>query len=170
VGDFGPVEVSPPDVAEGEFNPGSLGHVKVTLRNGTKIGGKLADDYLGFQIVPGPAMKVFVGKIETFTGGAPAPGAPEGTTRPASGTGQAPAPAGGGGGEPGSLERKLKEIHAARAAAAAKLQEINARLAANTDADQRAELTRAAMALDEIKKLDAMAKEVTKAIAAGTPR
>jgi len=111
---FGEVAVDPRDVREAKFTGGALGHVQVTLRNGTKIGGRLSADHVGFAIVPGPALKVFVGRIESFRAGATA----SATSRPAeedrpgeTGSG----PSGGeatGGTELSDLDKKLKEATA----------------------------------------------------------
>ncbi len=90
-GKFGPVRLSPADLAEGEFSAESLGHVTVALRNGTKLGGRIGSDYIGFKIDPGPTMKVFVGQIEAITGGQP-PKTSGASTQPASGD----SPAGAG--------------------------------------------------------------------------
>ncbi len=77
-GKFGSVSVAPSDVAAATFSAAALGEVKLTLRDGTELEGKLADNYVKFKIEPGPALKIFVGHIKSITGGASA-----GTTRPA---------------------------------------------------------------------------------------
>ncbi len=70
---LGDVEVACDDIASVRFLPGSVGQVSLELRDGTKMGGRLAEEYVGFKIEPGPKMRLFVGQIDSFTGsGAPA--------------------------------------------------------------------------------------------------
>ncbi len=86
---FGEVKVAPGDIAEAAFSDESLGQVKLVLRDGTKIGGKLAGDHVRFRIEPGPELKVHVGQLAAVRGapgGAPA-------SRPGGAGGAVPAPA-----------------------------------------------------------------------------
>jgi len=59
--EFGPVSVTPPSVVNATFSRESTGQVKLLLRDGTRIGGKLAGDYIRFRIQPGPELKIHVG-------------------------------------------------------------------------------------------------------------
>ncbi len=68
---FGDVKVAPGDIAHAEFSEDSLGQVTVTLRTGTKIGGKLAAEYVGFKIDPGPELKIHVGHVRSAEGAPP---------------------------------------------------------------------------------------------------
>jgi hypothetical protein len=70
-GKFGDVAVACADIAEAEFPAESLGQVRLTLRNGTKIGGKVVQEYVGFKIEPGPLVKVYVGHLAAAKGGEP---------------------------------------------------------------------------------------------------
>ena len=81
------IQVACADIATCEFSPESLGQVKLTLRNGSKLGGALASDYINFKITPGPAMKIFVGQISSITSGAggdntPTPSSQNASTNP----------------------------------------------------------------------------------------
>ncbi|MDY7011597.1 MAG: hypothetical protein SVV80_12735, partial [Planctomycetota bacterium] len=58
------------DVAKAEFNAAAPGQAKLTIRDGTALAGKLADDYIKFKIEPGPVLKIFTGHIESITGAA----------------------------------------------------------------------------------------------------
>lgn len=71
-GKIGPVTVLCREVAKAEFNVAALGQVKLTMRDGTELAGKLADDYIKFKIEPGPELKIFTGHIESITGAAEA--------------------------------------------------------------------------------------------------
>ncbi len=81
-GKIGPVTVLCREVAKAEFDVAAPGQVKLTMRNGTELAGKLADDYIKFEIEPGPELKIFVGHIESITGAAEAE-SPAATTQPA---------------------------------------------------------------------------------------
>ena len=62
---FGEVKVTPAEIVQAEFSFQSLGQVKLTLTSGTTISGKLADDFVGFKITPGPQLKIHLGQIRT---------------------------------------------------------------------------------------------------------
>ena len=109
------IDVACGDIASCEFTPGALGQVKITLHNGTKLAGKLKDDYINFQVSPGPAMKIFVGQITSLTGA----GAPD-TTKPD--TDEKPKPTTG---PVGALEHQRKELEAQLAALKANIKAGN---------------------------------------------
>ncbi len=69
-GNLGDVSVASSKIAKAEFSAAAPGQVKLTLRDGTVLNGKLADDYIRFQIEPGPVLKIFTGHIKSITGAA----------------------------------------------------------------------------------------------------
>ena len=87
----GKVDVAVADVTTGEFIPEALGQVKFVLSTGTKLGGKMAADYIGFKIEPGPALKVFVGQVAALKGVPPKPATAPATTGPSGGAATRPA-------------------------------------------------------------------------------
>jgi len=173
---LGKVEVVPADVASGQSSANSLGHVQLVLRTGTKIGGKLADDYVGFQVKPGPAMKIFVGKIGAFVGAEPAKPATseEATSSPSTRTGAADgsseAPAIAGKGLP-ELEKLLRDRTVRMAATQRALAEVKAKLAAVNEAGLREQLAKQAGSLmAELNKLQATIAQIRKQKAVLTQR
>ena len=121
---FGDVKVATSAIASCEFSGASLGQVKLTLRNGTKLGGKLQGDYVKFKIDPGPAVKVFVGHTESAVGG-------EVPEKPATPTTTPPAPPEatevGDKTEIGALEKQLATVQASRDKVQKELAEAQAR-------------------------------------------
>ncbi|MCK4626254.1 MAG: hypothetical protein KAV00_13130, partial [Phycisphaerae bacterium] len=69
-GNLGDISVDSSKVAKAEFSAAAPGQVKLTLRDGTVLNGKLADDYIRFKIEPGPVLKIFTGHIKSITGAA----------------------------------------------------------------------------------------------------
>ncbi len=67
-GNLGDISVDSYKVAQAEFSAAAPGQVKLTLRSGTVLNGKLADDYIKFKIEPGPVLKIFTGHIKSITG------------------------------------------------------------------------------------------------------
>ena len=86
VGKMGPVVVLCSQIDSAEFDRSAApGQIKMVMRDGSTIAGKLADDYIKFKIEPGPELKIFVGHIDTITVPAePEPSQPEAETQPAS--------------------------------------------------------------------------------------
>lgn len=64
------VEVACDEIRAAEFSSEAFGQVKVTLENGSQIGGRLASDYVNFKIEPGPAVKLFIGHATSLSGAA----------------------------------------------------------------------------------------------------
>ena len=54
-------------IAHMEFSEGVLGRVQVKLHDGTTVTGRLVEKTIGFQITPGPALKLFAGHVRTLT-------------------------------------------------------------------------------------------------------
>ena len=88
---LGTVPVKCETIAEAVFSDDSLGQVKVSLRDGTKLGGKLEGDYVRFRIEPGPELKLFVGHLVNLTAASGAAGdKPAEPVKPAPGPSTAP--------------------------------------------------------------------------------
>ncbi len=134
---FGDVKVPPAEIAEATFSDDSLGAVKLVLRSGTRIGGKLAGDYVRFAIQPGPELKIHVGHLMSAKGGeAPkdnpkAGAAPAGKSSAAPGASTGPTVRRRADVDPKAahreaLQTKIKELTAARAACTAEAEELKA--------------------------------------------
>lgn len=164
---IGEVQLAAGDVAGCEFNPDSLGHVKIALNNGTSIGGKLAGDYVGFKVEPGPALKIFVGKIATFAGAKPS-GEPSTSTRPAA---RESGPA-----EPGEvaelsprraeaeaarIKKRIAELLATKATVEKQIVVVNEQIAKGGDVRAQAEFAKVLRALqDKLVATDAKIRKL----------
>ena len=161
---FGDVKVATSAIASCEFSGASLGQVKLTLRSGTKLGGKLQGDYVKFKIDPGPMVKVFAGHIASAAGGE----APE---KPATPTTTAPAPAAatevGDKSEIGALQKRLAKVLASEDEVKKQLAEVRARgaevMARGAGVANESEREHLAMVTAElVKKLVAITAEEQK--------
>jgi len=63
---LGSVPVSCGNVLEADFSAAAPGRVKLVLRGGTKLNGQLASEAVGFEIQPGPVLKVHVTQIQSY--------------------------------------------------------------------------------------------------------
>jgi len=183
-GKFGQVARPPADVSKGSFSAEAFGQAALVLRDGTKLSGKFSGNYLSFQIAPGPTVKVFIGHIDTLTGGAP-----PASTQPATKPSTAPA-APGVREEPAYRSRndvtrtKLQAELAALQAQQRQLQAIAAQVRAELAkasaagqkgkvaelarmaAETQARLTKVTAQIDEVKKV--LAQEADRAAVRST--
>lgn len=90
------VEIACGEIRGAEFSAETFGQVKVTLENGSQIGGRLAGDYINFKIEPGPAVKLFIGHAASLNGPA----------KPAATTTSAPATS------PAEVQRRRQKLQA----------------------------------------------------------
>ena len=162
---FGDVKVATAAIASCEFSGASLGQVKLILRNGTKMGGKLQGDYVKFKIDPGPAVKVFVGHIESATGGqAPRNPATPTTTSPTT----APAPAVsevGNKSEIGALQKRLAEVLKSRDEVKKQLAEATERAAGAGGGERKLHAAVAAKLMSVLAAYQAEADKLQQQIA-----
>ena len=115
VSKVGTIAVAAKDIAEAEFSDESLGQVNLVLRDGTKLSGKLGDDYVNFKIEPGPTVKVFVGHLASAKGAGAPPSTQPTTTQPAAAptAGVAPTAAASGENPAGlaQMRERLKQLN-----------------------------------------------------------
>ena len=152
---YGDVKVATSTIAFCEFSRASLGQVRLTLHKGTKLGGKLQGDYVKFKIDPGPAVKVFVGHIESVAGG-------EAPKKPATPTTSSTMPAGASvrSGRPrptragaetdarsAALQKQLARVQASQAEVKKQLEDVARTRAGAANAVERKNLAQLAAAL-----------------------
>jgi hypothetical protein len=79
---YGNVTVKPAEISELQIpEAGALGQVRIKLHNGTTVTGKFVGETIGFQIVPGPKLPVFLGHVLQIV--RPGPATSGASTRPA---------------------------------------------------------------------------------------
>jgi hypothetical protein len=143
-GSFGSAAVPTNQLATMQFADNSPTRAAVALHSGTKMAGNIKEEYVGFQLQPGPAMKIYVGQIAAIKGATPKKPT---TTGPTSGPTTAPAdsPATAETDEslpatPAARTRKMKDLTAILAEQQARLKELTAETASDLSPEQRSRI------------------------------
>ena len=62
----GRVKINPSQISTATFDKSILGQVEIHLHNGKTIKGVLSNNFIHFQITPGPRLKIFTGRIKSI--------------------------------------------------------------------------------------------------------